>query len=130
MPRTAFPSPTNIRRQSPAQLFGRDAQHLFNNLTKDFEKQARYGQSTQSITVRRKGFGNYAAVWIQKHQEQEGQQNYSIDFCNEKLAPTGWRITGFDFKQVEVDYYYSACGTMPAIVVNMEYVSDAVCAAK
>lgn len=132
MTRTAFPSPANIRRQTPHELFGRDAKHLFNNLTKEFEKKAGVGSTNQSILIRRRGNYTRAAAWIERHQQSHDQRQYSIDYCNEKLSTTGWRVNGFTFRKVP-EYVDSWCRNnrdMWAVIVEMEYVCDDACAAK
>ena len=133
MTRTAFPSPANIRRQTPDELFSRDAGYLFNNLTKEFEKKARIGSTKQNILIRRRGSVPWcAAAWIEWHQQSADQRQYSIDYCNQKLSTTGWRINDLTFKKVP-DYlgpWYKSKYQMWAIVVKMEYVCDDVCAAK
>ena len=137
MTRSAFPSPANIRRQTPDELYAKDAQHLFNNLTKEFEKAAKLGARNQNIMIRRRGTGgNAEAVWIFYHMKHADQRQYSIDYCNQKLAATGWRVTGFDFKSVP-QYpggwgwgRNHAAGQMNAIIVKMEYTCDDACAAK
>ena len=137
MTRTAFPSPANIRRQTPDELFSRDAGYLFNNLTKEFEKNARVGSTKQNILIRRRGSyaGNTkAAAWIEWHQRSQDQRQYSIDYCNQKLSTTGWRVNGFTFRKVPqyVDSWYrnNRGSDMWAIIVEMEYACDDACAAK
>ena len=133
MTRTPFPSPANIRRQTPQELFGRDAKHLFNNLTKEFEKKASKGSTNQSILIRRRGsWGRRAAAWIEWHQRSQDQRQYSVDYCNQKLSTTGWRVNGFSFRKVPeyVDSWYRNDNDMWAIIVEMEYVCDDACAAK
>jgi len=133
MTRSAFPSPANIRRQTPDELFSRDAGYLFNNLTKEFEKKARIGSTKQNILIRRRGSVPWcAAAWIEWHQQSADQRQYSIDYCNQKLSTTGWRINDLTFKKVPeyLDSWYKSEYEMWAIVVKMEYVCDDVCAAK
>ena len=136
MQRLPFPSPANIRRQTPDEIYGKDAEYLLSNLTKEFEKNARRGAPKQHIEIRRRGNGgNDEAVWIQEHMAYADQRQYSMQYCNQKLATTGWQITGFDFQQVP--QYTTGSGwrcptkaQMNAIIVKMEYVCDDVCAAK
>ncbi len=137
MTRTAFPSPANIRRQTPDELYAKDAEHLFNNLTKEFEKGAKLGAKNQNIMIRRRGSGgNDEAVWIFYHMKYADQRQYSIDYCNQKLAATGWRVTDFDFQDVDKypggwGWHGPGCSTMmKAIIVKMEYACDDACAAK
>ncbi len=134
MTRTAFPSPSNIRRQTPQELYGSDAQYLLNNLTKEFERQASRNQVNQSIAIKRRGtYGNDEAVWIRAHERDPDQRAYTIETCNSELAASGWRITGFDFKKVNQYQWWAGDRPMPTmttIIVNMEYICDAACAAK
>jgi hypothetical protein len=134
MTRTAFPSPGNIRRQTPQEIYGADARYLLNNLSKEFERQGQQGQANQSIAIRRRGtYGNNEAVWIRTHELYPDQRAYTIETCNNELAESGWRITGFDFKKVNQYQWWgggSPMPTMTTIIVNMEYICDAACAAK
>jgi|TARA_B100001094_G_scaffold329060_1_gene390978 hypothetical protein len=131
MPRTNFPSPANIRRQTIQERYGRQAQHLFNNLAKDFEKQASINQPDQTVTIRRRtSYGNAEAAWITRHFNSSAQRQFSIDYCNSKLVSSGWQITGFEFTEVDCSGYWPSHGRMTAIVVNMEYTCDDACAAK
>jgi len=130
MTRTAFPSPGNIRRQTPQEIYGADARYLLNNLSKEFERQGQKGQAQQSIEIRRKGTYTQEAVWIKVHAKHPDQREYTIDFCNRELSGTGWRITGFDFKEVAQHRWCVGPSTMTAIIVNMEYACDDACAAK
>ena len=136
MTRTAFPSPSNIRRQTPQEIYGKDAEHLFNNLTKEFERGAHRGATKQHIMIRRRGTGgNNEAVWIRYHKKHADQRQYSIDHCNQKLSATGWRITDLTFQKVLKypgggGWYSTNMNEMDALVVCMEYGCDAACAAK
>ena len=133
MTRSAFPSPANIRRQTPDELFSRDAGYLFNNLTKEFEKNARVGSTKQNILIRRRGsWGRAEAAWIDWHQQSQEQRQYSIDYCNQKLSTTGWRVNGFTFRKVPeyANTWYTNGRDMWAIIVEMEYACDDACAAK
>ncbi len=135
MQRQPFPSPTNIRRQTPHELYAKDAEHLFNNLTKEFEKNAQLGETKQSILIRRRGsWGRRATAWIEWHQQDGDQRQYSIDYCNQKLSTTGWRISDLTFREVPkyADRWrqQQEGHVMWAIVVKMEYTCDDACAAK
>jgi hypothetical protein len=126
MLRATFPSPTNIRRQTPHEIYGADARYLLNNLSKEFERQARKGQEKQSIEIKRKGTCGQEAVWIGVHAKHADQREYTTDFCNSELASTGWQIVGFDFKEVPRYQWYGGetMPTMTAIIVKMEYACD------
>jgi|7_EtaG_2_1085326.scaffolds.fasta_scaffold132688_2 hypothetical protein len=129
----AFPSPSSIRRQSPHQLYGRTAKHCFDNLSRDFENRASIGKTQQSILLKRRcSWSRTAPTWIKDHVASTDQRTYTIDYCNQQLAGTGWRVTAIGSKSVRVysDYYCADESVMPALLVEMEYTCDSACAAK
>ena len=128
MTRSAFPSPADIRRQTPQEIFShQQAEYLFNNLTKEFEKNAVQGLTRQNILIRRYKScpDSHEAAWIEWHRESPEQRQYSIDYCNQKLSTSGWRINNLDFTKV-LRYQGSANHGSDmkiwAIVAEMEYI--------
>ncbi len=98
----AFPAPQMMCNAEDRKWAMRNAIHLFNNVKKGFLKQAKpaVGQKSSDKQTVRVGHEtpNGPALWVRnfsgdgKVLDWPLQEQVGIDFCNEQLEGTGWRV--------------------------------------
>ena len=98
----AFPAPQVICNEQDRKWALRNAKHLFNNVKKHFLRQSSNGPGTQTsdrqtITVGH-DTSDGPALWVRsftgdgKVLDWPLQEKIGIDFCNQQLEGTGWRV--------------------------------------